>query len=353
MVATPRPRPVLVEAPSPYSPREDRVNFLRLDLNEDLSGPLVRRGMPRGAAPAMYPGSHSLNRALAARFRVPEDWVRVTAGADEGIHGLLRAFLDPGDVLLLPWPTFSEYLVAAWPQGARVERALYGADLAFPLAAFREGLAQRPKIAVLVTPANPTGEWMAPAMVLELVESAPQTLFIVDEAYAEFGDGSILDMGPPPPHVAVLRTFSKAYGLAGARVGYVIAHPPVLEAMRQVLPSFSLAGPSLALAEVGLQSLEALKRRVKTIEAGQRRVAAWGERHGLRVHRTRTNFVLFRLRDTAQAKALAAALEARGVLVSDRTDALAGVLRVAIGMPRHVSRLLEALEGAWDDANGE
>jgi histidinol-phosphate aminotransferase len=132
---SPTPRAVLSEAPPPHETRDDRAAFLRLDLNEDLSGPLVRAPMPRSELLGTYPTSTALRSDLAAYLRLPESMVFVTAGADEGIYGLMRAYLDPGDGVLLPWPTFGEFAVVAAALGATIDRAAYGPDPAFPLQA--------------------------------------------------------------------------------------------------------------------------------------------------------------------------------------------------------------------------
>jgi histidinol-phosphate aminotransferase len=343
----PRPRTLLATVPVPHAPREGREGFpLRLDLNEDLSGPLAPMPALRGAGLAMYPTTGALGAALARHLGLPETWIKVTAGADEGIYGLLHAYLDPGDALLLPWPTFGEFAIAGASLGARIERAPYGPDLAFPLASFRAALAQGPRVAVIVSPANPTGELIAVETILELAASAPGTLLIVDEAYAEYGGQSILEAGRPPANVAAIRTFSKVYGLAGARVGYVVARPAILDEVRKVLPIYSLAGPSLALALAGLGRQERLVRRVASVRAGIRRIERWGQAHGIDVHPSAANFVLLRLPDGASAQELARRLEERGVLVADRTAVLPGTLRVGVGAPRHVSRFLGALEEA-------
>jgi histidinol-phosphate aminotransferase len=343
LVSGPSPRNVVAAAPLPPEPRVDRAGYLRLDLNEDLSGPLVRVTMPVNADLAMYATPHELQDDLAARLGIPGRFVKVTAGADEAIYGLIRAYLDPGDDLVLPMPTFVEFPTAARGVGASIQWVPYGPDLAFPFEAFKAELRRGPRMAVVVSPANPTGDMLAPERSLELAVAAPNTLLLVDEAYAEYGGRSILDLGMPPANVAVVRTFSKAYGLAAARVGYLVAHPPVIDAVRKVLPAYSLAGSSIALALANLRQQDALRRRVRAVMAGQRRVAAWGRRHGVYVHQTSTNFVLLRFAGDAAARSLTADLEARGVLVSDRTPALSGTVRVTIGAPRHVTRFLDAI----------
>lgn len=344
--SAPRPHSHLASAPAPHLPEEGREEYLRLDMNEDLSGPLIRTAMPRGAHLAMYPTTHELQRALSAHLRRPESMIRVTAGADEGIYGLIRAYAGVGDAVLLPWPTFVEFPTASAAVGARIVPAPYGADLRFPIDLYRQELLQGPRVAAIVTPANPTGDALEPQVVTAFAACAPGTLLIVDEAYYEYGGRSVLDQGPLPTNVAVIRTFSKAYGLAAARVGYVVAHPEVQRALRQVLPSYSLAGPSLALAISALARQDRLARRVAAVRKGRLRIAAWGRRYGISVHTTEANFVLLRLGDDARAQALAAALEQQGILVADRTHVLPGTLRVTVGAPRHVDRFLAGMQRA-------
>jgi histidinol-phosphate aminotransferase len=348
-IAPPRARPALAQGAEPFVPQADRSSYLRLDLNEDLSGPLVRIALPANSDLASYATVYALCRDLAHALAVSEDWVAVTAGADEAIYGLLRAYLDPGDGLLLPWPTFGEFAKVGEGLGATCLRVPYPSDLAFPLSAYTAALGQGPRVAVLVSPANPTGELIPSSVILALAASVPETLVVVDEAYAEYAGSSVLDNGPLPANIAVIRTFSKAYGLAGARIGYVVAHPEVLYAMRQVLPTFSPALPSLLLAQAGLARRDCLPARARAARIGQARVARWCAARGIVVHRTAANFVLLRLPDSQASQALAAALAAHGVLVGDRSAVLPGTLRVTVGAPRHTRQFLAALEAALAD----
>jgi len=345
-IAPPRSRSALARGAAPYAPAPDRPEYLRLDLNEDLSGPLARAAWPANVDLATYLPATALAEDLAAALSLPEDQIWVTAGADEAIYGLLRAYLDPGDELLLPWPTFGEFTKVGEGLGAAIEHVPYGPDLAFPMTAYAAALRRGPRVAVMVSPANPTGELIPPFDVLAMARLAPATLLVVDEAYAEYAETSLVQFGPLPANVAIIRTFSKAYGLAAARIGYVIAHPQVLYAMRQVLPTFSPALPSILLARAGLRHPDRLAARVRAIQAGQRRIARWGAAHGIAVHQTAANFVLLRLGDSASAQAVAAALAQRGVLVADRSSVLPGTLRVTVGAPRHVTAFLRALDEA-------
>jgi histidinol-phosphate aminotransferase len=346
LIAAPRPRPVLAQGAEPFIPRADRSSYLRLDLNEDLSGPLARVSLPANSDLASYATVHALCRDLACALAVPEERLAVTAGADEAIYGLLRAYLDPGDGLLLPWPTFGEFAKVGEGLGAACVRVPYASDLAFPLSAYGAALRQGPRVAVLVSPANPTGELIPSSTIAALAASAPETLIVVDEAYAEYAGSSILDNGTLPPNIAVIRTFSKAYGLAGARIGYVVAHPEVLYAMRQVLPTFSPALPSLLLAQAGLARRDRLPARARAARIGQAHIARWCAGRGVAVHCTAANFVLLRLPDSQASAALAAALAQRGVLVGDRSAVLPGTLRVTVGAPRHTRQFLAALDAA-------
>ena len=181
-IAPPRSRSALARGAAPYAPAPDRPEFLRLDLNEDLSGPLARAAWPVNVDLATYLPATALVTDLAATLSVPEDRVWVTAGADEAIYGLLRAYLDPGDELLLPWPTFGEFIKVGEGLGAAIERVPYGPDLAFPMIAYAAALRRGPRVAVVVSPANPTGELIPPADVLALAVLSPETLRALDEA---------------------------------------------------------------------------------------------------------------------------------------------------------------------------
>jgi histidinol-phosphate aminotransferase len=342
-----------IAALSAYQPARWEPSLDRLHANEspwraahDDSSPGLNR----------YPEPYhdALDAKLAAFFGVAAGGALATRGSDEGIDLLLRAFCRAGeDTILVCPPTFGMYAASAGIQGARVVavplllEAGFRLDVPGVLAA-AASLGASLKLVFLCSPNNPTGNRLAEADVIAVVEGlAERALVVVDEAYVEFADAaSFVDRLADFPHVVVLRTFSKARALAGARVGVLLAAPEIVDLARKVLPPYALTQPSIevtaaALGEAAKQSLAA---RVAAIRAERARLAAALERSPrvARVWPSEGNFLLCRLVDPAAALLSA---RAAGLLVRDfqTVAGLAGCVRVTVGTPEQNDRLL----GAW------
>jgi histidinol-phosphate aminotransferase len=335
---------------SAYHAASPRRGVVRLHANEsswraewdDTDDGLNRYPDPRPAA---------LVGALAALYGVAPGAVLPTRGSDDGIDLLVRAFCRAGeDAVLVCPPTFGMYAVAARLQGAGViEVPLtrnFGLDTRAVAAAARTGT----KLLFLCSPNNPTGSTIAPAVVDTLCrELDGHCVVVVDEAYVEFARGegcaALLDARP---NLVLLRTLSKAWGLAGARIGALVADPELIALLRALAPPYPL--PSLA-TEAALRRLrpaELAATRRRTAGVVRRREALAEALRGLpvvrRVWPSAGNFLLVRFGDAARAMA---ACEAAGLLVRDfsRYPRLQGCLRITVGTAAENRRLLAALAG--------
>lgn len=320
-------------------------------MNENLWGPSPRAAAalsglldPPGESLSAYGFPAELRAALAEHLNVASEEVLVTAGGDEAIAVLFRCFIDPGDAVLFPWPTFTTFHIEAGLSGAGVIRVTYGDDLALPRERYLEAVVQNePRFAVLVNPNNPTGTTVDPDWILEVCRRAPKTLVIVDEAYVEYHGESVLSLSPRPHNLAVIRTFSKAYGLAAMRVGYVVADREVIESLDKIRLPFSISTPALLAASAALEDRDYLDQHVKALRREMESLAAELERKGFPSRTSRANFVLIQV--GPRASEVAAALARRGILVSDRSHdpGLGGMLRAVVGRPEHNRQLVAAL----------
>jgi len=267
-----------------------------------------------------YPSAAALEAQLAEALGVPAAGVLVTAGADDALDRVFRAYLAAGHEpdgqareVVLPLPTFVMLPHYARIVGAAVRAVPWPAEV-FPTEAVLGALGPRTRAVALVSPNNPTGAVITPDDVRRVAEAAPHALALVDLAYGELADVDLLPTARLLPNALVFRTFSKAWGLAGARVGYVLGRPELLAPLRAVAPPFAVAAPSLALAA----------RRLAT---GHADMLAYCERVrrerdvlfdtlvaiGTRPVRSQANFVFTRLASPAQALWLRDALAGLGI----------------------------------------
>ncbi len=300
-----------------------------------------------------YPEPHPLELAarLAALYGVGADWVLPGRGSDEAIDLLTRAYCRAEhDAVLITPPTFGMYSVAARIQGASVIevplRREY--DFAPELPAILAALTPQAKLVYLCSPNNPTGNLFDRATVLSLADQlAGRALLVLDEAYVEFsGEPSLVSELASHPALIVLRTLSKAYGLAGARCGTLLAQPEVIALLRKVIQPYAVTQLSIESIFRTLQPgpLSIAGQRVADIMA-QRALLATAlaaQRGTLRVWPSAANFLLV---DFADATAALERTRTAGFLLRDmRTHpALQSALRLSVGSPAQNERLIASL----------
>jgi histidinol-phosphate aminotransferase len=296
------------------------------------------------------PQPRALLERLAQLYSVPAASVLVGRGSDEAIDLLTRAFCRAGrDAILVCPPTFGMYSVCARIQGAEVLAAplLAAAGFALDGDAVLERCAPSVKLVFLCSPNNPTGNLLDETQILALAgRLAGRALVVVDEAYLEFAARpSLARRVAELPNLAILRTLSKAYGLAGARCGALIADPQVIALLRKIIPPYAIPQLTLeaVLQRLAPEAIAASQARVKMILAErQRLLAALSRLSGVtRVWPSDANFVLAEFADAGAA--LARGREAR-LLVRDARGypGLGRALRITVGTPEQNGRLLEA-----------
>lgn len=295
----------------------------RLGANENGFGASPRAVAAMQAAVADVwkyadPTSHDLTTALAAHHGARPDNIIVGEGID-GLLGLLvRLLVGPGDVVVTSdgaYPTFN-FHVAGF--GGVLDRVPYRDDAEDANALAARARAVGARLVYLANPDNPTGSWHDGAAITALLDRLPEgALLVLDEAYAEFAPASAIPaIAPDDPRVIRMRTFSKAYGMAGARVGYAIGHPDLIAAFDRVRNHFGMnrIGQIGALAALGDQDW--LAHVVARVGAARDRIAAIAADNGMTALPSATNFVaLDTHRDGAFARRLVDALAAVGVFV--------------------------------------
>lgn len=293
----------------------------------------------------VYPDASclALRAALAEVHGLPPSMFLCGNGSSELITLVFRTFVGEGDTVALPDPTFGLYAVAAALHGAAVRKTPCGADFRFDPEALATG---RPQAIVLANPNAPTGRFVEAERIESLLRRA-DGLVVVDEAYADFAPPgtSAIRLTERYDHLIVLRTFSKAYALGGARVGYAAANPRLIEAMGKGKETFSVHALSQLAAEAALRDPAYVRECVARIGRTRERFAAGLRARGWDVVPSAANFVLAAPpAGGPSARSLHDRLRERGIFVRHfDTDRLRGMLRISIGTDSDMDALLDAL----------
>lgn len=345
-------RPVrAVERLSPYIPPKGREGrALLLDFNENTAGPppaalRALRRLPPGEL-ARYPELEPWRGRFARILGLPARRLFLTAGVDEAIAALVTCFGRPGSEVLYPVPTFGMYRFYADRAGLERKEICFGDDLTYPVEALRRRLSSRTSLAFLATPNNPTGSVLSREDLRVLLRRSNGTLVAVDEAYIEFGGLSALPLLADFPNLVVLRTLSKAYGLAGLRVGWAAAHPRVVAVLDRAASPYRIPTASLAAAAAALADRAGTARHVASVLRERARLREALATRGIPAPASEGNFLLMPL--GKRAGAVLASLARQGIRLRDRSadPGLTGHLRVTVGTRSQMDRFLKALDRA-------
>ncbi len=326
--------------------KEAKGGRVWLDANENPETPSVHKPL-LNRYPEPQPAD--LVAQLAALYGVTPAQCLVTRGSDEGIDLLLRTFCRAGqDAILFTPPTYGMYVVAAGIQGARcvtvplIREKNFALDADAVLRAVTPGV----KLVFLCSPNNPTGGLLDRAAVMSVVTAlASRAVVVIDEAYVDFsGQPSLAAEIGRYPNLVVLRTLSKAFGLAGARVGTTIADPAVIAVLQKVIAPYPVPAPVLqaALAALTPAGLAAARESVATLVAERAKLAAALSKLPIvkKVWPSDANYVLVEVADSAKTMA---AGRAAGVVWRDRSKDVPNTVRITVGTAAENQATLEVL----------
>ncbi len=340
-----------IRAMQPYSSArmEASGGQVLLNANESAWVPTGDDGLGCNRYPDPQPAA--LIDALAALYAVRQEQVLVGRGSDEAIDLLVRAFCRAGqDAILIQPPTFGMYAVSARIQNAGVIEVPLADDFTLDVEAVLAALMPAVKLVFVCTPNNPTGQTVSRAQIEQLAQAlSGRALLVVDEAYVEFADdGSVADLLDDYDNLAVLRTLSKAWALAGARIGCLLANAAVVALLRRIMAPYPLPLPCVAAALAVLSPQgQATAREHLAVVRAQRALMreAMLTLPGVRaVLPSQANFLALRFDD---AGAVYRRLLAAGIVVRDvrRYPNLGDALRITLGTPEENARVLAVLNG--------
>jgi histidinol-phosphate aminotransferase len=339
---------------------------LRLHLNENTGGcsPRVVEAVRSftGAALSIYPDFKTAVPNAAAHLGVDPDWLVLTNGLDEGVLLTSIAYLGPrtpkaladaGAPFVAPGgqaevvvvaPAFETYIASAKGMGARIVSVPHGPDFVFPLDAVLRAVTANTRLVFINTPHNPSGAVVPKTAIRRIVDEAGHALVFLDEAYHDFAGDDFLAEAHGHHNVIIGRTLSKAYGLAGIRIGLLIAPPLVLEPIRYVMPVFNLNVIAIAALQAALADTEFRPWYLAQVKASKELLYPVLNRLGLRYWPSAANFVL--IDGGPRARDLVDGLHQRRIFVKDRTTDphCPNCFRLTTGVVEHTQDAIRALE---------
>ncbi|HEV8501642.1 MAG TPA: histidinol-phosphate transaminase [Casimicrobiaceae bacterium] len=331
----------------------DAASIVKLASNENPRGasPAAARAVTAAMADVTrYPDSNgfALKDAIARRFGVDTREIVLGNGSNDILELVSLAFLRPGDEAVYSQYAFIVYPLATQARGAQ-GREVPARDFGHDLAAMRDAITPATRVVFVANPNNPTGTWIAPGPLAQFVESVPRDVIVVlDEAYNEYlaphDDANATRWIARQPNLVISRTFSKAYGLAGLRVGYGVMHADVADLVNRVRPPFNVnsLAQAAAIAALGDQDYVAASRRLN--DEGMRALRAGFDALRLRHLESHGNFVLV---DVGDGMRVFDRLLRAGVIVRPVANyGMPAWIRVTVGLPSENARLLEALPAA-------
>jgi histidinol-phosphate aminotransferase len=343
------PRKAVNSVPVYHPPLAGRAG-LRLDFNENTLGPsprvLTHLKTLNAEDLARYPERQPVEAIVAKHLGVDVSGTLLTNGVDEAIHLLCQTYLENGDEALVTVPTYSMYRIYMSAAGAEVISMPADEDFKFPVCAVRDRISDRTRLIAIANPNNPTGTLTPPEQIEEIARCAPDAAILVDEAYFEFCGTTCLASLREHQNLFIARTFSKAYGLAGLRIGVLIGDAVQMLSLRRICSPYNVNAVALACLPEALADKSYIEQYIReTLESRRRLENALGS-HGVQFWSSQANFVLARVGTAkSDSQAFVEQMRRRGILVRDRSAdyGCEGCVRFTVGPQEHTNRLLAAL----------
>lgn len=312
--------------------------LLKLDWNEapfdfDFYKHEAARIVKERGVLAWYPDYLSIELAdkLSDYLNIGDANILTFPGSDVCLETLCRAYLDREDTAFAICPTYENFFIYVAQCGATLEKINLQPPFIFDIELIDEKIssALSPKIVYIVSPNNPCGYYVKKDSISYLAQRHPKTLFIVDEAYIEFSDSqSCVNLIFDVPNIVVARTFSKAFGLAGVRIGYLCASLPVIGAINKIRNGKNVSMIAQKLALYALNNISKIDSWVSDVKLAREAFESWCFDNKIKYYPSHGNFVLFHCRKPNE---LCSELKARGIYIRNRNSLIEGCVRITIG----------------------
>jgi histidinol-phosphate aminotransferase len=344
-ILMPAPRRAVLRMKEYHPPLGGR-DSMRLDFNENTveCSARVLDVLARIAASDLtkYPERHAVEALAAASLGLKPEQVVLTNGVDEAIHVLCQTYLDVDDEMLLPVPTYTMYEVYASGTDGHAVTVQAAEDFAFPFERLLAAITPATKIIAIANPNSPTGATVNREQILTIAARAKHAIVLVDEAYFHFFGKTVADLIGKVPNLMLARTFSKAYGLAGLRLGLLAGAEEHMQWIRRVLSPYSVNSLALACLPAALDDEAYLQWYVGEVRVAREDFMRGLDALGVQWWPSKANFVLTRIGD--RHKDFVSSMQRRGVLVRDRSadPGCDGCVRVTVGTSEQMRLALDA-----------
>ena len=323
----------------------DRSQFLRLDLNENTQAP------PAGVADAlqalideprlqMYPDYSEFIPKLASYASVNTEQLILTNGSDQAIDIILRAFLAVGDAMVVAQPEFPVFSQVAHVIGAQVVGVPFTSDLSFPYTELQQAINVDTRLIVIINPNNPTGTPVTLEQIEQVLQDNPTIPVLVDEAYYEFTGISARSLLEQYENLLIIRTFSKAFAMAGLRLGYVLAHDSIITELYKIRGPFDVNTCALVAAGAQLDMPNAWQQYAKTVMTVSKPfVEDFFQQQAIKYFPSASNFMLVQ---PDNRDSVVQYLKEHGILVRPMVaSAINQTFRLSIGLPAEMQQFIQ------------
>lgn len=322
---------------------------LKLDANENIFGcsqkvcealqNLTKEQISR------YPHYGKLTKKISECTGVPIEWIKVTNGADEALYSLMQAYLSDGDIMLTTTPSFSMPKIYAKIVGASVIEIPYKKRWVFPIDEFLNEIKNNKKIKVinLTSPNNPTGECITEETAQRILEAARDKIIIFDETYASYCSQSMISRVKDYENIAIVKSLSKDFALAGLRAGYIISHPERIKILKTIISPYSVNIAAACAAEAALSDIEHLEKIKIEIEKSKEILTKGFKHLHFEVYPSEANFILVNCFDKAQY--IYHTLLKHGIKVRKFSDEnLKGLIRITVPDCNNAEKIITILQ---------
>ncbi len=327
------------------------TDLLKIDWNEAPSDlhfyqkELIKIATDPGLI-AWYPDCLALNLtdAISKFVKVSSNNILTFPGSDVGLETLCRAYLNPSDSVVALCPTYENFFVYVNQMGSDLKKLILDEPFIFDYELISETLKSscNVKMFYLANPNNPCGYSVQSKCIEKLLVQFPEILFVVDEAYIEFTDiESTAPLSEKYPNIVVFRTFSKAFGLAGIRLGYMCAPTDIISNMNKIRNGKNISMISQRMGIFALENFDLVDHWIKEVIKSREIFEGWCETNNIQYFPSKGNFVLFKVGMPIE---LCSSLKANGIYIRNRDSVIPGCVRVTLGSRSHTKQLIKALD---------
>lgn len=344
------------------SPETTRLDMLRLDKNENITGMdpgLVEkaRAMIDSNFITAYPEPYTLYKKISKTFGIDENMLYLSAGSDAAIKSIFEVFVGEGEEIVIPHPTYAMYYVYPEMFGAGIKKVGYEKDFSFDVEKFKQAITEKTSLVCIANPNSPTGTIIEEKELLDIIRHAGQkgALVLVDEAYYPYYPHSIIKHVNEFDNLIVSRTFSKAYGLASARLGLAVSNPKLIGLLKKVRPLYEVNSYAVMMGNLVLDNPQVLERNLREYTEGKAHLVESLKKMGLKYYEGYANFVSMDMGSQQRAERVGQELEKLGVLVKStfKDVPLANHVRASIGSKEQMEQFVQKLRIAIKNVDGK